>query len=247
MRSAELRTAAALIIGDEILTGKISESNLRPLGQVLFELGVRLVEVRIVRDDASVIAQEVDLLRRRHTFVFTSGGVGPTHDDVTVLGVAEAFGCKVVTNDRLAALIREAHGDAVTPAQLLMARVPSGAMMEHAPDVRWPVIVKDNVWLLPGVPEVFVQKLAVVRACIPRTAPFLSKAAYVALEESSLKPLLDRVVLDHPLVQVGSYPKWSDARYKTKVTFDGLDASAVDRALEDFAKELAEGALLGVD
>jgi molybdopterin-biosynthesis enzyme MoeA-like protein len=214
---------------------------------MLFELGVRLVEARVVRDDAAAIAEEVDLLRRRHTFVFTSGGVGPTHDDVTVLGVAMAFGCEVVTDDTLAALIRGAHGDAVTPAQLLMARVPSGATMEHAVDVRWPVIAKENVWLLPGVPEVFVKKLAVVRARIPKTAPFLSKAAFVALEESSLKPLLDRVVLAHPLVQVGSYPKWSDARYKTKVTFDGLDASAVDRALEAFAKELAEGELIRVD
>jgi molybdopterin-biosynthesis enzyme MoeA-like protein len=230
-----------LIVGNEILSGKIDEGNLRPLGQVLYGLGVRLTEATVVSDEVEAIAQQVNRLRSSHDFLFTSGGVGPTHDDVTVAGVAAAFGCDVVVDPTMATLIEAAYRDEITDTHLLMARVPRGATLERTADVRWPVIVKDNVWLLPGVPEVFRMKLAVVRARIPSERPFLSKAAYVGLDESSLKPLLDRVVFAHPAVQVGSYPKWSDTSYKTKVTFDGQTDTEVSAALKAFVAQLPAG------
>lgn len=233
--------AAFVIIGNEILGGKVEEENLLPLSTLLRERGIRLSRVVIVADDTDLIATEVRALSRQCDHVFTSGGIGPTHDDVTMKAVASAFGVTLSRNDELAALLRSHHGDSLREEHLLMADIPQGARLLATASAPWPVTVMENVWILPGVPEVFRYKMQIVREHLAPRTPFVSRAVYTQMDEAELKPLLDETVQDFANVEIGSYPKWEDPKYKTKVTFDGKDPSAVNDALKSFVKGLPEG------
>ncbi len=235
------KTAAALVIGNEILSGKIEEKNVAELARLLRELGIRLARVVIVADELDVIAKEVTELSVAHDWVFTSGGVGPTHDDVTIEAVSKAFGVDVVGAPEMEAMIRAHYRERCTPNHLRMALVPRGAVLEVTEDVRWHTVRMKNVWCLPGVPEVFRMKLAVVKAHIAAAPRFVSVAVFTKMDEGELKPLLDRVVADYPDIEVGSYPKWHDPLYKTKITFDGRDVGRVEAARAAFVATLPTG------
>lgn len=240
-------SAAVLIVGNELLSGKVHEANLIELARTLRALGVELRRVVMLPDDVEVVAREVLELSQGHDVVFTSGGVGPTHDDRTVEAVARAFDVGVVTHPRLATIIQQAWGEACTEAHLLMARVPEGAELAESPETEWPTPVIKNVFILPGVPEAFRSKLTTVRRWVKGPLPFVSKAVFTRLDESELKALLDAVVAAHPAVEVGSYPRWFEPTYKTKITFDGKDESLVESALRDFAERLPADALVRVE
>lgn len=235
------RTAAALVIGNELLSGKVGDANVVELARLLRRLGVDLRRVLMVPDEPELITREVAALARDHTFVFTSGGVGPTHDDVTVASVAAAFGLEIGPHPALEKLLRDHYRERLTDGHLAMARAPVGARLLQTDDVRWPVTVVENVWVLPGVPEIFRLKLSVVEAHLGVDRPYISRAAYTNLDEGTLKPLLDRVVALHPQVAVGSYPTWSDPSYRTKLTFDGKDSAEVERAFASFIASLPSG------
>jgi molybdenum cofactor synthesis domain-containing protein len=234
-------TAAALLIGNELLSGKIHEANLVELARVLRTLGVKLRRVVMVPDEIRVIADEVRALSQSHDVVFTSGGVGPTHDDITMDAVALAFDVKAVVHPEFEALLNRVYGDKMTEGHLRMALVPEGAELVTHEETRWPTVLMKNVWVLPGVPEAFRMKLAVVRARVRGATRFVTREVLTKIDEPDLKPLLDRVVAAHPEVDVGSYPKWFDARYKTKITFDATDEQRVEAALAEFLSLLPEG------
>lgn len=227
-------TAALLLIGSELLSGKTQEQNLVELGRVLRGLGIPLTRAVVVPDDLAVVAREVRELREAAGVVFTSGGVGPTHDDITIDAVAEAFAVDVVEHPELVRLVRERYGDQCSPTHLRMARVPQGARLVSVVDIQWPTTLVGNVFVLPGVPEIFRMKLDAVRSHLTGLTPFVSRAVFLKSEEASIKLLLDRVVAEHPDVEVGSYPKWFEPSYSTKVTFDARDESAAERALSAF-------------
>lgn len=233
--------AAALVVGNEILSGKIREANVYELSRTLRSLGVVLDRVVIVPDDVEIIAQEVKSLAASHDYAFTSGGVGPTHDDLTMAGVARAFGVPIVRDPELETLLRRHYGNRVHENHLALANVPRGARQIRIDRSPWPLTAMENVFILPGVPEVFRMKLDILREHLKGTRPFLSLAVYTKMDEALLKPLLDQIVASHPLVEVGSYPRWNDPSYETKLTFDGQDEPAVRRAFEDFLELLPEG------
>jgi len=235
------RTAAALIIGNEILSGKTPESNLVVLARTLRGLGILLRRAVVVADDMDQISREIADLSRSHDLVFTSGGVGPTHDDVTTEAVARAFGVDVIMSPELEALIREHYGEHCTEVHLRMALVPRGAELLNCGGSKWPAVVMRNVWLLPGIPEVFRMKIPIIRDCLSGGQPFMSRAVYTRMDEGDLKPLLDGVVKAHPRVEVGSYPKWCDPDCLTMVTFDGRDEDAVAKAVDAFTGLLPKG------
>lgn len=236
-----MRTAAVLVIGNEILSGKIQDANTFVLAKLLRRLGVSLRRLVAVLDDVDTIAREVRELSSTHDFLFTSGGVGPTHDDVTMEGVAKGFGVDVVEDPGLAAMIREHYGERLRDGHLRMALVPSGSTQETTADISWPLTKMKNVFVLPGVPEIFRLKLRIAEPLIGADRPFVSRAVYTMMDEGSLKPLLDAVVAAHPDVDVGSYPTWSDPTYKTKLTFDGTDEAAVRQATAAFVATLPGG------
>lgn len=242
-----MRTAAALIIGNELLSGKIAECNLVLLARELRSLGVLLRRVVMVLDDVEVIVRDVQELSASHDVVFTSGGVGPTHDDLTIASVARAFGVPVVSSPEMEELIRDHYGERMKEGHLLMARIPEGARLVSTPLAPWPTVVMRNVWMLPGVPEVFRMKLAQIESELRGGAPFLSHSVFTTLDEGDLKPLLDRVVAAHQDVEIGSYPKWHDPEYRTKLTFDGLEPVRVRAARDAFVAGLPQGALVRVE
>lgn len=242
-----MRTAAALIIGNELLSGKIAEQNLHVLAGVLRALGIRLQRVVMILDEIPEIQREVHELSATHDVVFTSGGVGPTHDDVTMEGVARAFGASVTRSAEIERLLRGYYGSAITAGHLLMARVPEGARLVSSEKVPWPTVVMRNVWVLPGVPEIFKMKMEQVEGELGGGTPFVSLAVFTHLDEGQIKDLLDRVVDAHPDVDIGSYPKWNEPRYKTKLTFDGTVLERARAARDAFAAGLPEGAIVDLD
>ncbi len=235
------KTAAALVIGNELLSGKIQDANVAVLARVLRGLGVELRRVVMVLDDVDTIAREVAALSKAHDWLFTSGGVGPTHDDMTVFGVAQAFGVEVVEDPSLAQMLRDHYKERCTEGHLRMALVPKGATLESSDEIRWPAIRHGNTWLLPGVPEIFQLKLALAARHLGQGIGFVSRAVYTRMDEGDLKPLLDKIVEQFPDIDVGSYPKWHDPSYKTKLTFDGRDPGRVDAARDAFVAELPAG------
>ena len=241
MRVVVAETAAVLLVGNELLSGKVTDANLFELARTLRALGIRLERALVLPDDLPTLTREIAALSASYDLVFTSGGVGPTHDDVTVEAVSRAFGTEPMVDPTFAALIERAYGERCTPDHLRMALVPRGSELATSPDGAWPVPVMNNVWMLPGVPEVFREKLATVRAWTRGPAPFVSRAVYTLLEEAGIKAMLDELVLGHTGVEIGSYPRWFEPSYKTKITFDARDAALVEAAARAFVALLPAG------
>lgn len=239
------RTAAALVIGNELLSGKVQDLNVQELARLLRALGVDLRRVVMVTDDVEVIAAEVNSLRQSHDLLFTSGGVGPTHDDVTVAGVARALGRAVVRSPAIESLLRAYYGDALKDGHLNMADIVEGTELYAGRSPQWPTMVLGNVFVLPGVPEIFRLKLAALADRLRGDeAPFESRSVYCAVEEAELRPALDAVVASFPDVFVGSYPRWRGGDHAVRVTFDGRDAARVGEAAERFVSLLAPEAVV---
>lgn len=241
------KTAAALIIGNEILTGKIAEANVAYLGKQLFALGVSLQRAVICRDDVETIADELNALRARHDFVFTSGGVGPTHDDVTLDAVAQAFGVGLTRNADMEAMLRAHKRGDVNEAYLRMADVPEGARLVSNGDMPWPTICIDNVYVFPGVPEIFRMKFPVVRPELETGTRFHSRAVYTTFHESEIADPLGALAERFGDLLLGSYPVFGDQDYRTKLTFDGAEAGRVDEAVEAFLAGAASDRIVRVE
>jgi len=242
-----VRTAAALIIGNEILTGKTADTNLLVMARTLRELGISLERALIVRDDVQEIAQQVLALSAGHDLVLTSGGLGPTHDDVTVDAVAQAFGVATIIPAELRAEIERHAGAELSDGHLRMARVPDGARLVRSGRASWPTIVMRNVWLFPGVPQVLSRKMSLLRTEFADGTPFSCLRLRTKLDECVLKPLLDAVVQTHPEVQIGSYPHWHEDGYYTEITFDAGDDRAARAARDALEATLPAGTELPLD
>jgi molybdenum cofactor synthesis domain-containing protein len=238
------------VVGDELLSGKVREANVEVLARALRELGVVLQRAVVVMDDVGAIADEVTRLCSSHDWLFTSGGIGPTHDDRTIEAAAKAFGVPVVTSPDLANRLLKHYGAECTEAHLRMALVPFGAVLEAESDSHWPAIRFDNTWLLPGVPEAFRMKIPIImkriRIATP-ACPFVSHAVHVRLDEGRLKPMLDAVVSRFGDVAIGSYPRWVEHGAITKITFDGLDEPQVLEARGALIALLPSGEIDAVD
>jgi len=225
--------AAILLIGNELLSGKVEEQNARYLVRELRALGVVVARIEVIPDDAAEIAATARALSARFDVVFSSGGVGPTHDDVTLPAMAAAFGMGMIRSPELEALLRAAFGARLHERDLRMADIPDGARLEYGPRGRgttWPVVVVRNVWVLPGVPEIFRRKFDSVRELF-RADPIFGRAVYSRESEGPIAEALDAVVAEYPSVEIGSYPHPGAPDYKVKITLDGRDRATVDAAL----------------
>lgn len=224
--------AAILLIGNELLSGKVEDENARYLVHQLRDLGVTVGRIEVIPDTAAEIADTVRKLSRRFDVVFSSGGVGPTHDDVTLPAIAAAFEMPMARNPELEALLRAGYGAQLHERDLRMADLPAGARLEYGGAPRgsiWPVVVVNNVWVLPGVPAIFRRKFEAVRELF-RTAPIFGRAVYSRDGEGSIADILDAVVAEFPSVEIGSYPHIEAVDYKVKITLDGRDHATVEAA-----------------
>jgi molybdenum cofactor synthesis domain-containing protein len=237
-------TAAVLVVGNEVLSAKIADENGPYAARRLREAGVQLTALLTLPDRLDLLEEAVARERRRVDWLFTSGGVGPTHDDVTVLAVARALGRGVVREPRLAANVRRwyARRGAEPPeAAFRMADVPEGTRLVGDPS--FPVMTVENVVMLPGPPQFFRGQFEAFVAELA-SPPFRIGRVYLAVSEDSFAVVLDRVARDHPDVDIGSYPRFDDADHRVLVTFEGKDAARVAVALRAFLGCLPAGALL---
>jgi molybdenum cofactor synthesis domain-containing protein len=242
------RSAAALIIGNEILSGKVAEENIFVMARELFALGVELRRVIVCPDEVPVIVRDLRELASSHDVVITSGGVGPTHDDVTIKAVGLAFDAPIVRAPIYEALLREHYGDRLTEMHLRMADVPQGSRLVTTEELKWPTVVMANVYVFPGVPQIFRHKFSVMREELKGTTPFFSRVVYVDLEEPALAPLLDHLAASHGEVSIGSYLHWGkDADYRTKLTIDGRAKVAVERCFAEMIAGIPAESLVRVE
>jgi FAD synthetase len=231
------KTAGIILVGNEILSGKIADANAAYLCRELRALGVDVRRIAIIPDEVQLIAEVVAEFSRDFDVVFTSGGVGPTHDDVTIEGVARAMAVPVVRHPALVALLERYYRGAVTGAALRMAEIPDGAELVGGEIVRFPTVLMRNVYVLPGVPEIFRAKFEALRERF-RDQPIHLKNVFVSLGEGTLADYLNRLLADFPLLQLGSYPELSNPEYKVKVTLESRDRGYLDQALADFLARL---------
>lgn len=219
-------TASAIIIGDEILSGKFADENGPFLVAELRALGVDLRRLTVLPDVIEEIAEAIATEASKHTYVFTSGGVGPTHDDVTMAGIARAFGVDVVRDPTLEELVRTHWGERLAPANLRLAEVPSGTMLVTAGDPGWPVMRCRNVFILPGVPSLFRRKFAALAPTLTGT-PLHTARLVVRCDEGTLADDLTAVAAAYPQLQFGSYPRFDEAAFHVIITIEGRDGAAV--------------------
>lgn len=219
--------SAVLLIGNELLSGRVRDENLPFLASELWELGAPARAVRVVRDELDEIAEAVRELSAGHSFVFTTGGIGPTHDDVTVEGIARGLKVDVVVHPDLEALIRERIHGQPDAAHLRMARVPQGARLVGGGEGAWPTISIENVFILPGIPSVLRRKFRQIRELF-RQLPLYRKTLVLATEETTIAGILQSVASRIPSVEIGSYPQ-SEC---VLITFEGETQSEVDRAFD---------------
>lgn len=235
-----VRRAAALLIGSELLSGKVRDENLQVLAKTLRAMGVELGRVVMCPDDRSDIAQDIRELSSQFDLIVTSGGVGPTHDDITMEAVAAGLKRELLLSPEMQSFLNARYGS-LSEAHLAMATLPRGAeLLNEGERGAWPIVVVENVWIFPGVPELFRAKLATLRKHLKGPGQFHCQELYLGVEETEIKLILDDLVLAHPEIDVGSYPKWLDARYKTKVTFDGRSEEAVRLAFDDASRRFAD-------
>ncbi len=239
------KTAAIVLIGNEILSGKIADANAPYLCRELRELGVDVRRVSVVPDEVDVIATEIAACARAWDIVFTSGGVGPTHDDVTMEGVARALGLPVVQHPELVALLQRYYGDRLTGTHLKMAEVPAGAELVAGDTLRFPTIVAGNVYILPGVPEIFRQKFAAVRERF-RDQPYQLRNVFVSIGEGTLADYLNALLRDFPALLLGSYPELANPEYRVKVTLESRDPRYLEEALGALLARLPATAVVKV-
>jgi len=219
-------TAAICVVGDEVLSGRIEDSNALFLCRRLTALGVAVRRVAVVPDDVPAIAAEVAFMAPRFTHVLTSGGVGPTHDDVTMEGVAKGLGRPLVRHPEAAAVIQKFYGAHMADAALRMADLPEGAELILSPAIRFPVIRIANVWVFPGSPHLLKAKFEAVRGHFEST-PFAGGVLEVDAGEPEIAVFLAEVQARFPAVAVGSYPQEPGSPVRLLLTARGKDGKAV--------------------
>jgi len=233
-------TAAVLIIGNEILSGKTQDANLQFMAQAFARLGIKLAEARVIRDEPEVIVSVVNELRARYTYVFTTGGIGPTHDDLTAESIARAFGVKLVVNEEARRRIASS-GRELNPARLKMATVPEGASLIDNSVSFAPGFRIGNVFVLAGVPSIARAMFAACEHELEGGSPILSESIDLYQREGDFAAALEAIAKRYPEVDIGSYPFSREGRLGASLVVRGTDAGSVAAAMAEIRTTLAPG------
>ena len=240
------KTAGIVIIGNEVLSGKTRDTNSHFFCTELRQLGVEVQKISTIQDDIEIIGKEVAAFSDRFDYVFTSGGVGPTHDDVTIEGVAHGLGVKVVRHPDIEGRMRQRLGDQVNEARLRMANVPEGATL-LATEAPFAAIVKiRNIYIFPGIPRILEERFHAIKERF-RDTPYYLKNVYVRYGEGVIASILNELLVNFPNLMLGSYPVLELPDYKVKVTLESKDANYLEQALRAFIASLPADAVHRVD
>jgi molybdenum cofactor synthesis domain-containing protein len=236
-------TAALLVIGDEILSGRTQDKNVAQVALWLNQQGIRLAEVRIVPDEIARIADSVNELRGAYDYLFTTGGIGPTHDDITVDAMAVAFGVPVIVHPEARAILEDYYRDrpaGLTEARLRMARTPEGAELIRNPRSGAPGVKMGNVYILAGVPDIAASMLEALTGTLDGGKPVVSVTVGARAAESDVADLLRETEAANPGVAIGSYPFFKDGRHGANFVIRSEDAELARRTGEDLSRGLRE-------
>ncbi len=235
-------TAAVLVIGDEILSGRTQDANTRYIANYLAQIGVDLREARVVPDDEDEIVAAVNALRARYTYLFTTGGIGPTHDDITADAIAKAFGVAVGEDPRAIAMLRERFSEEeLNPARRRMARIPKGAELVRNAASKAPGFWIDNVIVMAGVPMIMQSMMDTVGPQLKAGARVLVETIEAgAIPEGSYAKGLEEIARAHESVSIGSYPSFTSQGLRNQIVLRSRDASGLAAAAQGVRALLAE-------
>ena len=234
-------TAALLVIGNEILSGRTQDANLAYIALGLNEVGVRLREARVVADDAREIIDAVNALRARHTYVFTTGGIGPTHDDITAECIAEAFGVRLLRDPRaVERLKRQIAPENLNEARLRMANIPEGGELIDNPISQAPGFRIGNVYVMAGVPRIMQAMFDGVKGSLKGGKKMLAQSIDIYTGEGAIAAGLTAIQNARPRVEIGSYPFSRQGIFGTAIVARGTDPARVSEAI-DAVRALAQG------
>ena len=234
-------SAVVIIIGNEILNGKFRDENSPWLASRCRELGIDLLRIHVIPDDIAVIAETVRNASRDAGYVFTTGGVGPTHDDMTMAGVAAAFGVELVRHPELERTLRAKMGERVTPAALRMAEVPDGAELWSNEGMRFPQVVVRNVLVFPGVPRLLRMKFDDIADRLGGGRIVHADRLVTTAAETDIAATLGDAQNRYPTVDIGSYPQFDEKPYTVTVTLDSRDRAALEACGAELRRLLADG------
>jgi molybdenum cofactor synthesis domain-containing protein len=242
MAEERIWTAALLVIGDEILSGRTQDKNIAQVATWLNIQGIRLAEVRVVPDVKARIAEAVNALRAGNDYLFTTGGIGPTHDDITVDSIAHALGVPVVVHPKARATLEAYYTDrgGITEARLRMARVPEGAELIENPMSGAPGIRVGNIFILAGVPHIATVMLEALSGRLEGGRPVLSETVGGFVAESEVADILASVERAHEGCQIGSYPFFRDGRVGANFVVRSTERGTLDACLQDLVTRLRD-------
>ena len=238
-KSSDVVTAGLVIIGNEILSGRTKDANLQFLGDKLIKLGMRMAEARVGSDIPASIVEAVNTLRARYDYVFTTGGIGPTHDDITSECIAQAFGLEFGPNPEAVAILEDHYAEGeLTAARLRMANTPKDAVLIENPVSKAPGFQVENVFVLPGVPRIMQAMFGGMRHRLTGGTPMVSRSITSNVPEGKAGGPLTDLQANHPETEIGSYPFFKLGGFGVNLVVRGVDQARVDAACDDLIKML---------
>jgi FAD synthetase len=241
-----MSTASLLVIGNEILSGKVKDTNSPFLAEELRKLGVDLQRILTIPDVIETIASETLSMSKVYDFVFTSGGIGPTHDDLTMDGIAQAFGLEIVLNQSMVDRMSRHSDKPVNDAMKKMAMIPEGAEVLDVGGLWFPVVVVENVHIFPGIPELFEKKFHSIRDRFSGV-PFQLRKIFVRVNESEIAEILNSVLKEFPALMLGSYPRINEKFYRVMLTLESRDPVYLERAMDTLCSALPSDSIHRVE
>ncbi|MCB1044385.1 MAG: competence/damage-inducible protein A [Acidobacteria bacterium] len=227
---------AILVIGNELLSGQVQDTNVSHMLRRFGASGHKVGEVRIVSDGIHEIAQALTALSARHQWVISTGGLGPTHDDVTMAAYAEAFNQPLQTCEALVQIMRDYYGARLHDGHLRMARLPASVELIHTDHIHWPLIKVGNCFALPGLPEVFLLKFEALMSVLPAQPPLFYAAVDTSESESDFAAVLEDQQRLHKGVEIGSYPKGIGKGSFTRLTCKSTERSLLEACFESLSQ-----------
>lgn len=240
------KTAGIIIIGNEILSGKVRDSNSYFLASELRALGVDVKRIFVIPDETDIIGETAFEFSNKYDYVFTSGGVGPTHDDVTMAGIAKGFGVKLSKHPEIEKLLCSRFDDAVNDAVLKMTELPEGTEVIVNEGMRYPVIFFRNIFIFAGIPDYLKEKFSIIKERF-RSSTFHLKRLFLNGHESEFAEILESVVLNNRDVNFGSYPILGQTDYRVVVTAESKSEHLLEKAMDELLNILPQTMLHKVE
>jgi FAD synthetase len=250
MSSVQAKTAGILVIGDELLKGEVVDTNGPHITKELHNLGVKVKKISIIGDEVDEISDEIKTFSKSYSYVITTGGIGPTHDDVTFEAVAKAFSVPLALNPQLRRLCEKFYKTTdVNHPGMKLAMVPETAKLIFSDESNYPNVSVNNVYLFPGIPELFLRSFKALSPKLFKSGDttFYTKVIYVNLTEDKIAEELGRLASEFPDVQVGSYPKLFHELYKVKITMESTNEKSATDACDRLLGKFPKSAIVNLD